>query len=167
MAESAKVPLGRLKSVARMAMTGGFLCEPEAEFLGHSRISAQFVAQPALQDWAEFMTTYSAPTAARMTEATGSCENTVWKDQTAYNVAFGTEKSFFEHIGEKEETAALFARYMRSQKNAEGGELKYILEGYDWAALGNGHVVDVSVALSRYLFSHSPMKTLSQRSQSN
>lgn len=121
MAHSAKVPLTRLKSVARMSMTGGFLCEPEPKHLAHSRISAQFAAQPALQDWAKFMTSYSAPTAERMAEATQNLGDTVRKDQTAYNNAFGTEMPVFEHVGREEETAALFARYMRSHGSVKGG----------------------------------------------
>jgi len=136
-----------------MSMTGGFLSEPEPEHLAHSRISAQFAAQPALQDWANFMTRYSAPTAERIAEATQKWGDTVRKDQTAYNVAFGTDMPFFEHIGREEETAALFARYMRSQGQSEALAMRHILEGFDWAALGKGHVVDVSPSLPRPLLS--------------
>ena len=89
-----------------------------------------------------------------MTEAAQTWGNTVQTNQTAFNVAFGTEKSFFEHIGEQEETAALFARYMRSRTKVEELALRHILEGFDWAALRDGHVVDVSCGLS---FLHSPV----------
>lgn len=131
-----------------MSMTGGFLAEPKPEHLAHSRISAQFAAQPALQDWAKFMVKYSAPTAARMTGATQKWGDTVQKNQTAYNVAFGTDMPFFDHVGRQEETAALFARYMRSQEHSEGSTMRHILKVFDWAALGEGHVVDVSLSLS-------------------
>lgn len=90
------------------------------------------------------MTEYSAPTAERMAEATSKWGDTVRKDQTAYNIAFRTDMPFFEHIGLKEETAALFARYMRSQGQNEALARRHILKGFDWAALGKGHVVDVS-----------------------
>ena len=88
MAESAGVPLARLKSVARMSMTGGFLCEPEPNHLAHSRISAEFAVQRALQDWGTFIMRYSAPTAGCYTEATEKWGDTVRRDQTAYNIVF-------------------------------------------------------------------------------
>lgn len=67
------------------------------------------------------MTSYSAPTAERMAEATQDLGDIVRKDQTAYNIAFGTEMPVFEHVGREEETAALFARYMRSHGSVKGG----------------------------------------------
>ena len=141
-------------------MTGGFLSEPEPEHLAHSRISAQFAAQPALRDWASFMTEYSAPTAGRFAEATLKWGDTVRKDQTAYNIAFKTDMPFFEHIGLREETAGVFARYMRSLGQDEGLAMRHVLKGFDWAALGSGHVIDVSLVLSASFFVPFPPQPL-------
>ena len=58
-------------------------------------------------------------------------------------------------MGKGAGTAALFAKYMRSQTHGEGAELKHSQDGFDWAALGNGHVFDVSLALHYYLLSTS------------
>ena len=129
-------------------MTGGFLCEPEPNHLAHSRISAEFAVQRALQDWVTFIIKYSAPTAGCYTEATEKWGDTVRRDQTAYNIAFETDLPFFEHIGRDEETTALFARYMRSLAQSKGMAMKFILEGFDWVSLGKSHVVDVSTSYS-------------------
>ncbi|KAF7871499.1 hypothetical protein EAF04_003606 [Stromatinia cepivora] len=142
-AESANVPLSRLKSVARMAITGGMLCEPQPDYLTHSRISAQFATNNNLIDWAKFMTQYSAPTAEKFAEATARWGDTSEKNQTAYNVAFGTELPFFEHLAQSQDRTATFAAYMRSLNNSQGIALKHILGGLDWGSLGKANIVDV------------------------
>lgn len=60
-----------------MSMIGGFLREPAPEHFAHSRVSAQFAAQPALQNRAKLITTFSAPTTAAMTEATQRWEDAI------------------------------------------------------------------------------------------
>ena len=130
-------------------MTIGFLSEPNPEHIAHSRMSAHFAAPSALHDWATFMTNYSAPTAEKFTAATQKWGNTARKDQTAYNIAMGTDVPFFEHIGQTKETPDLFARYMRSQGQSDGMALKHVLDGIDWARIKHGHIVDVwSISLS-------------------
>lgn len=143
-AAAANVPLARLKSVSRMAMTGGLLCEPVPDHLAHSRISAKFVAEPEFLDWATFMTKYSAPTAAGFTEATERWGDTAEKNQTAYNVSFNTDLSFFAHVSQSTDMSKIFAGYMRSMGKSELTAFKHILSGFDWAALGKAHIIDVS-----------------------
>ena len=126
-----------------MSMTSGFLSEPKPGYLAHSRLSAQFASVPTLHDWATFITTLAAPTAEKYTDATEKWGETVRKDQTAYNVAFKTDLPFFEDIARDKERVETFARYMRNQGQSEGLALKHVLDGFDWAGLGNGHVVDV------------------------
>lgn len=142
-AAAANVPLSRLRSVARMAMTGGMLSEPQPEHVAHSQISAQFVKKPALVDWAKFMVTYSAPTAAKFAEATSRWGDTSEKDQTAYNIAFNTDLPFFKDVVRSQEMSATFAGYMRSLGESEGTAFKHVLTGFDWASLGKARITDV------------------------
>ena len=96
-----------------------------------------------------------------MAEATEKWWDTMRKDQTAYNIAFRTAMSFFEQIGQEEETAALFARYMRGLGQSEGLAMRHILAGFDWAGLKEGHIVDVSLSLPCPLPSLFPLISLS------
>ncbi|TVY65610.1 O-methyltransferase aurJ, partial [Lachnellula suecica] len=139
----AKVPVGRLRSVARMAMTGGILSEPQPEYVAHSRISKDFSERPTLVDWAVFMTKYSAPTAAKFAQATERWGDTSEKNQTAYNVAFNTDLPFFVHLTKSPERSAEFAGYMRSLGESEGTAFKHILTGFDWGSVGKATLVDV------------------------
>ena len=127
-----------------MAMTGGFLREPEPEYVAHSAISAAFVTQPAFQDWAQFMTSYSAPTAHHLAEATDRWGDTQASNQTAYNIAFNTELPFFAHVAESKERTEMFAKYMRSLGHSEALALRHVLDGFNWAGLGEAHIIDVS-----------------------
>ncbi|OCL05432.1 S-adenosyl-L-methionine-dependent methyltransferase [Glonium stellatum] len=144
LAAAAQVPLARLQSVARMAMTSSLFAEPAPTHIAHSALSASFAADPHLRHWARFMTSYSAPTAAAFAEATARWGETTAKNETAYNVAFGTSLPFFAHVKESPGMAELFAAYMRSQGQSEGGRLTHLVDGFDWGGLDEGaQVVDV------------------------
>lgn len=142
-AKESNVSPRRLKSVARMAMTGGILAEDESQRVKHSRISAQLVTEPGLLDWALFMTRYSAPTALAFTKATERWGDTKEHNRTAYNVAFDTPLAFFDHVSQSEEMTQHFADYMRGLGRSSGLVMEHLLSGYDWASLGSAHVVDV------------------------
>ncbi|PCG99790.1 O-methyltransferase, family 2 [Penicillium occitanis (nom. inval.)] len=142
-AKAANVSSRRLKSVARMAMTGGILAEDESQRVKHSRISAQIVSEPALLDWALFITRYSAPTALAFARATERWGDSKDKNETAYNLAFNTPMAFFDHVSQSEEMTQHFAGYMRGQGRSSGLAVEHLITGYDWARLGPAHVVDV------------------------
>ena len=144
-AQAAHVPLDRLKRVARMSITSGFLSEPHPGKLAHSSLSLPFSRQAGLRDWVTFITRFSAPAAGRFAEATRRWGDTVQKNQTAHNVAFETDLPFFEHIRQDEATVALFARYMHSQGQTDSSAIRHTLSGFDWEKVGAGHVVDVRV----------------------
>ena len=130
-----------------MAMTSGFLNEPQPECLGHSIMSAPYGTDLALQGWAKFVTTYTGTAAERFVEATEKFGETTQLDQTAYNLVTGTNVSFFEHVGQDEERAALFAQFMRGLGQGDGMALEHALEAFDWTSLGEAQVVDVSPLL--------------------
>ncbi|ESZ99285.1 hypothetical protein SBOR_0326 [Sclerotinia borealis F-4128] len=142
-AKTANVPISRLKSVVRMTITGGILTEPRSDYLAHSRLSAQFATNDNLIDWAKFMTEYSAPTASKFAEATARWGDTSEKNQTAYNIAFGTDLPFFGHLAQSQERTANFAAYMRSLSDSQGVALRHILTGFNWSSFEKANVVDV------------------------
>ncbi len=137
------VPEVQLRSVARMAMTSNFLCEPVLGELAHNAVSALFVTNPALLDWAMFMTQFSMPAAAKLVEATEKWGTTSAKNQTAVNVAFDTDLPLFDFIQQSPEMTKQFAAYMKNVTASEGTKIKHLLTGFDWAGLGEATVVDV------------------------
>jgi len=142
-AAQASVPLARLKSVARMAMTNGLFIEPSPEHVAHSRLSASFAEDDHLRNWAHFVTTYGAPTAAGLAEATARWGDTTAKTETAFNVAFNTDMPFFEYFKEKKGIVDEFAAYMRSLTRSERLRIGHLVDGFDWTGMGEALIIDV------------------------
>lgn len=89
------------------------------------------------------MTNMSAPTAAKMVEATETWGITDARNETAYNITMATDLPFFDHISTSPELNKQFAGYMKTVIASEGISTKHLIRGFDWAALGEATVVDV------------------------
>ncbi|KAM0234757.1 hypothetical protein ACHAPO_006121 [Fusarium lateritium] len=144
LATEANVPESLLKSVARMAMTSNILAEPTTGQVAHTANSAMFLKFPNTRDWASYMFTASIPTAAAMVEATEKWPGSVKKTETAYNVAFGHDLPFFDHLSQSPVLTKQFSGYMRSVTDGQGMDLSHLVKGFDWASLPeNALIVDV------------------------
>jgi len=143
LARTTNVPELQLRSVVRMAITSNFLCEPIPDNVAHNAVSALFVNNPRLVDWARFMTQFSMPTAAAFVEATEKWGVTDKKNETAFNVATNTSGPLFEYFAQSPELANCFASYMKSVQASYGTSLKHLLTGFYWAGLGEALIVDV------------------------
>ncbi|GKT85912.1 sterigmatocystin 8-O-methyltransferase [Colletotrichum tofieldiae] len=64
-------------------------------------------------------------------------------DQTAFNIMHCTTGSYFENVANDPEKAARFGAGMATQWEFPGYQLEYLLDSYDWAALGPVKVIDV------------------------
>ena len=138
------IPEARLKSILRMAITAGLFNEPEPNRVSHSATSALLARDADVHSWASYLSTRSAPTALSMTAAHDRfTPASVAKNETAYNVAFGTELPFFDHLSQDPASMAEFAGYMRNVTTSEAVDVKHLVNGYPWAELGIGLVVDV------------------------
>ena len=146
LAKRARVSVKQLKTVMRMAMTSNLFYEPEPGEVSHTATSALLVTNPGLHDWAVFMTNTTTPAAFKLVEASVKWPEAVWRNETAYNVAFDTDLPFFEHLNKDPQRVKEFASYMKHVQQSEGTALRHLVQGYDWANIGKGKVVDVSVA---------------------
>ncbi|KAI0849316.1 S-adenosyl-L-methionine-dependent methyltransferase [Daldinia vernicosa] len=143
LASLASVPLSRLQSVARMAMTAGLFTEPDPAHIAHNPLSVRFATDELLRDWAIFVSKYGEPATQAMTEATEKWDDSKALNETAWNVFGGTTKPFFEYLKDVPDMVDLFSRYMQSQGLSEGMRLEYVLDGFDWAKLdANAHIID-------------------------
>ncbi|KAK8055194.1 hypothetical protein PG993_000421 [Apiospora rasikravindrae] len=146
LATAAGVPEQRLKSITRMAMTSGLFREDASgKLLGHSATSKLFASNGDLYAYAKYMCFQSAPMAMQMTAASRQWgAHTLRPNETAYNVAFGTDLPFFDHIKSDEARTAKFAAYMRNVRSSEAVDLKHLVDGFEWGSiLPSGLVVDV------------------------
>ncbi|KAA8642771.1 hypothetical protein EYZ11_002931 [Aspergillus tanneri] len=142
-AAAAQVPVAQLRSIARMAMTAGFLAETQAGQLSHNSLSAAFVQNPSLVEWALFVAEGTASTASKLVEATEKFGITKEKTQTAYNLAKSTDLPFFDYLNSDARLAGQFAAYMKNITNTEATSIKHVLSAFDWQGLGKATVVDI------------------------
>ncbi|KAE8373993.1 S-adenosyl-L-methionine-dependent methyltransferase [Aspergillus bertholletiae] len=152
----AKAPEHQLRSVVRMAMTNGLFLESPSQHLTHSATSALLRNDADFHDWAVIMSDLSFPTAFAMVEAHERWPDSKEGNQTAYNVAVGSELPFFRHLAEHPDRQRQFAGFMRSMARSQGTDADKLVYGWNWAGLGRACVVDVggstghtSVALAR------------------
>ncbi|TPX18779.1 uncharacterized protein E0L32_011528 [Thyridium curvatum] len=139
----ASVPLSQLKRIARMAMLHGFLREPSPGQVAHTPMSALLVTNPGMLDWALFMAEATAKGAARLVDATEKWGATESKTETAFNLACETDMPFFDYLAQEPDLRKKFATYMKNVTSSEGTKIDHLLNGFDWAGLGSGTVVDV------------------------
>ena len=138
------MPEQRLKSIVRMAMTNTLFSEPAPNTVTHSATSALFVENENVYAWATYLCETSAPTAAKLVEASVKWPGSEKRNEAAYNIAFKTDLPFFDDIALDPEKTKRFARYMKNVTTSEGTDIKHLVAGFDWAGLGTSTVVDVS-----------------------
>lgn len=147
-AESRKVPESVLRSVARMAMTTGFLCESPNGNLTHTALSASFVEDEHMRVQLRHMFNATIPVMAGLVKATEKWGDTRAPNETAYNIANSTDLPFFAHLKAHPYLQKNFEDYMKSRAVSHtGSNASYLLEAFDWKALGNAKVVDVRLII--------------------
>lgn len=160
-AARAKVPLSTLRSVSRMAMTAGLLCETKDGNLGHNSLSAAFVENVLMRTQLLHMFNQTVPLMAGMVRATEKWGDTTAANETAYNLVHETDLPFFQHLKSRPVLNDNFDAFMRSRAVSHtGSRAEYLLEAFDWKSLGDATVVDVSLHL---LDTNDPYRTDSEQ----
>lgn len=144
-----------------MAMLINFFAEPSPGELGHSAVSAACARDSSMLEWGNIITDLYSPMTAVMTEATERWGTTEANDQSAYQIAFKTDLTVFQHAAQDPALSAQFGAYMKNQAATNPRvSLKHLINGFDWSNLDSSSeavtVVDVggsmghaSLALAR------------------
>ena len=93
-ADLSGVPEAQLARIIRLTATAGFLNEPQPTLVAHSTLSAPFVTNPSYLDAAMFLAESAAPAALEMAATTQRFGESNRPNESAYNVALNTTKSF-------------------------------------------------------------------------
>lgn len=150
LARICSVPERQLRSVIRMAMTSGCLCEPLPGEVAHNPVSRIFVTNLAYLGWVRFIADFYMPVSSSMAEATEKWGNSEKRTETAANIAMNTSMSICDFITRSREFGNLFSGYMNGISASEGMTVRHLITDFNWARLGNGLVVHVSQQL-KYL----------------
>lgn len=142
----AKVPVSTLRSIARMAMTTGFLCETKDGNLSHNSLSAPFVEDFHMRRQLLHMVNQTVPIMAGLARATEKWGDTTAPNETAYNIVMETSLPFFEHLKARPDLNDNFDAFMKSRAVSHtGSSAEHLLEAFDWKSLGEATVVDVKL----------------------
>ncbi|KAG4255282.1 hypothetical protein FPRO04_03815 [Fusarium proliferatum] len=143
-ATKTQVPLSKLQSVARMAMTTGLLSETKDGKLSHNILSAQFVTNVHMKTQLLHIVNQTVPLMTGLIQATWKWGETSATNETAYNIIHGTELSFFEHLKTRPDLNEGFQAYMKCRAVSHtGSNVEHLLNAFDWKALGQAQVVDI------------------------
>lgn len=144
--------LDQLTSVLRYAMTCFWFSEPEPGMICHSALSALMLKDPQTRSRVKYVTSINIQAFGRLWEATRKQQGLrrQGKDPkagpTCFNLAFDTDKHVMEWATKDHDNASTFSDTMAELQLAPPHSAQHIVNGFDWASLGEGHVVDVSLA---------------------
>ena len=130
------------KRFLRFAMTDRVFKEPRKGVVAHTPASKALrnswlrgcIWQICQELW---------PAASRTIDAVIKWPGSEEPTQTGFNLANNTDDPIFVELGRFLERAKRFADAMTYFNMKPGFENKHMVEGYDWAAVGNGLLVDV------------------------
>lgn len=127
----------------RMAMTSTLFTETsDGQHVNHSATSAFLARNDDAYAYATYMGNKSALMAMHMAAAHGRWgPETTRTHETAYNVAFNTDLTFFDHLARDEDRTREFANYMRNVRSSEGVSFKHLIAGFNWQDIVDGGVV--------------------------
>lgn len=144
LAQAADVPEALLRSTLRLAMTSRLFQEPDSHLVSHSPVSRQLAGNPGLRDWGRYFANTVIPTAVRHLEAIDTWPASTKVNQTAHNLAFDHQGSFFDFVSRDVALTVEFAHSMKALAGVSSFSNAHLARSYDWASLGGGLVVDVS-----------------------
>ena len=130
------------KRFVRFAMVDGIFKEPQKDLVVHTPTS-KALANPLLRDCIWQICQEMWPAASRTVDALVKWPGSEEPTQTAFNLANNTDDPIFVELAKYPERARRFATAMTFFNRKPGFENKYVVEGYDWAAVGDGLLVDV------------------------
>lgn len=144
LAEAAGVPESQLRQVLRYAMTCRLFHEPAPGLVAHTSVSRLLCDSPPVVDYVGHCAEFSSVVVGKLVDATERFKGSEEPNQTAFNIAYDTPLPMFPWMGQHPETAQRFKRLMMSMTASEKYSPRHLAESYDWSALNQGTVVDVS-----------------------
>lgn len=147
LAEKTDLDEGRLTRIIRHAMTNHLFYEPEVGLVGHTAMSALLARDKVWRGAIGHFTEEMFPSAAKLVEATEKYgRGPKGPTETAFNIAFDTELTFMDFICQEKDRGDRMTRCMKAITQVSAVNALHVVKGYDWKALGEATVVDVSTA---------------------
>ncbi|CAI6227227.1 unnamed protein product [Periconia digitata] len=136
-----------IRRFLRSAMAMHILEEPEPGMVGHTSIS-RFLANPAINGWAEFEGRDTWPASTRIVDALQKWPNSQQPNETAWVLA-NNGKTVQDVIATEPERAQRFINGRSAIDYVPGYNMSLLSTAYDWASLGAAKIVHVGGAMGQ------------------
>ena len=133
----------RLTRILRYAMTNHWFLEPEQGKVLHSAMSSLLVKNKAVLAQVSYQSQVGVPSSAAWIESMQASRYDGAYTNSPFNLAFKTEKQSMAWAAEDPIKSVWFDEMMRAYQQSSQFALHHTVVGYDWAALGDGLLVDV------------------------
>ncbi len=145
LAQKTGISESMLQRTLRHAMTARLFRERDGK-VEHTPTSRLLVENENLAAFIDLHTDISFKSLAHTMDALEKWPNSTNPREVGYSIALGKpgETSVYEEVTKDPARAVNFGRAMQFFSSGEGYEVTSLVNGYPWAKLGNGIVVDVS-----------------------
>lgn len=133
-----------LKRILRYAMTSRLFCERDGR-VAHTSTSRLLVENLGLASFVDLHTDLALKSIAHTTDALEKWPNSTSPREGGYSISLGKpgETSVYEEVTKDAVRTVNFGHAMQFFSSGEGYEVTSLVDGYPWANLGKGTVVDV------------------------
>ncbi len=132
-----------LRRLLHFAMTDRIFKEPRKGVVAHTPASKALNEHPMLRACLGQLCEELWPAASRTIDAMVKWPGSEEPSQTGFSYANNTDDPFFVDLGKNPYRAKRFADSITLFHMKPGFEHSHIVENYDWAAVGNGLLIDV------------------------
>ncbi|KAL8825776.1 MAG: hypothetical protein Q9191_004208 [Dirinaria sp. TL-2023a] len=144
LAKQCAVDPAQLKQNLHFAMTNRIFCEPTPQTVAHTAASRLVREGNPMRPFVQWLTEDCAPMIAHQIDAIdkwghGSQE----PNQTAVNYAYGGNGPFYSFISADPVRERRFGTTIQQVSQQSASSFQHIQDGFDWACLGEGTVIDV------------------------
>lgn len=144
LAQHCGVDPSQLKQHLRFAMSNRVFYEPTPKTIAHTAGSLLLMEGKPMRPFVQWLTEDCAPMIAHQIDAIekwghGSQE----PNQTAVNYAYGGKGPFYDFIRSDPVRERRFGTTIQQVSEQPSSSVTHIQNGFDWASLGNGTVIDV------------------------
>ncbi|KAM3423100.1 hypothetical protein BST61_g559 [Cercospora zeina] len=152
LSEKTSIRVGALRQILRAAISFGMFEEPQPGCVAHSAVTKRWAESSGMHDWMEMIELVIAGVtdivpALRKDRELGSTST------SSLMIALGTgDPSFYQYLNRNPEKAKLFSRVMSAFQSGDGYNPRHVVNGFDWAALKEGHLVDLGGSMGEIAF---------------
>ncbi|TVY21688.1 O-methyltransferase aurJ [Lachnellula arida] len=134
-----------MRRILQHAITNNIFAQPKIDFISHTSVSRSLAHIPMLSDWVTVSCEEMWAPTTKVVDALVKWPASAEPTETAFNLASGVEKSFFQELGSSPERIERFSRAMGLFKVMPGFETSLVTEATLWHS-GTRTVVDVGGA---------------------